>query len=240
MSVLLPQEIDVSKVQHTPVTVNSRGGKSSKVFYNGAEMFVQYGRLNAPFEVSEYESADNPDNKSYYLTVNFDGYKGNDGGEPTRPRAHAAFQAITKLEKNLVKHAAANSLDWLGDEQSEEVCQMFLRKSLQYTKDKTTKKVMDHYSPLMKFMFKVYDNVLKTKVYINNRESQVYSMKHVMELFEPRSEVLILARCDKVTFSAGKYGYKWVIEQLKIYLSPPSIMSSYAFKDEEESDYEQD
>ena len=72
----------------------------------------------------------------------------------------------------------------------------------------------------MKFMFKVYDNVLKTKVYINNRQSQVHTMEHVMELFLQDREVLIIARCDKVTFSGGKYGYKWIIEQLNLPLTP--------------------
>ena len=85
MSIRLPHEIDSSKIQYSPVIVNDKGGKSCKVRdSNGEEVYAQFGRLIAPFEISQYESAENPDRKSY-LTVNFDGYQAEEGETPRVP-----------------------------------------------------------------------------------------------------------------------------------------------------------
>lgn len=215
-----------SNVTFNPLATNKYGGKFSKVLYNGQWFYNQWPRMKSPFGFSKYEAKDGRGNTSYSVDLAFDGYK--DKGTKT----HLAYEYINNMQNHLVKNAVKNNFTWIGDaDATEPVCKALLRPNIRFSKDKKTGKVNDQYPPTMKFALKVYDGELKTKVFLNNKDNQITDIDELLRLVPGRFEAVLIVKCDKVTFNGGKYGFKWLIEQMKVYVQK-NTMGSYAFVDD--------
>ena len=245
-SIHLPKHVKTNTLTYDALAVNSYGGKYSKVHHGGRWLLVQTPKILCPFGINVYEDKDKDGNvtkKSYSLDISFSGYEpapDSDSTDPRLPKVRQLYDLVGNMETALIKHCHKNSFTWLDDpDASEPVCKALLRSNIKWSKDKKTKKINKQYPPRMKFDLPVYDGDMKFKAYIDSRENQITDIDELVRRVSGRCQVVLIAKCDKVTFNGSKYGYKWIVQQLKVY-STKNTMNSYAFIEDSDDEGEQE
>ena len=76
---------------------------------------------------------------------------------------------------------------------------------------------------------------MKFKAYLDNKNNPITNIEELVKLMSGRCEIIAIIKCDKITFNGGKYGYKWSVQQLKLY-STSSQLSKYAFVDDSDDE----
>lgn len=221
-SIHLPRTFDVNDipkyVKVSPIQINDRGGKSAKIKFKGEKWFFQFPRMKFPFGISN----------KYGLTTNasFDGYQSGNA------KIKATFDLIESMQNHLVKVASDNSYTWIEQaEASESICKAFLRPTIRYSRDKVTKKINTQYAPTMSMAFREYNGDLRTKVFLNSKDTKITTTEDLLSKVQGRFEGSCIVCCEKVTFNGPKFGYKFFIEQIKIQ-EKKNIMATYAFRDD--------
>ena len=233
MSVNLAKNVDVNALEFEGPMVNAYGGKSSKVKYNGRWLLVQTPTMTSPFGVNKWEntSQSGSTNAAYSLDVSFNGYEDNEDGEPRDKKVRTFYDKVREMEDALIDHAKDNSYTWFEQENStRDVAKTLLRSAVKFSKDKTTGRENKKYAPRMKFNLPVWEGRMSCKVF-NNEGEEIKSIEEVEEYASGRCQVVIIAKCDKVTFNGAKYGFKWVIQQMKV-IPSTNTLDRYAFIDE--------
>jgi len=245
-SVNLAKHVDTSKITFEGPLANNYGGKYAKVFHKGSWLLVQTTRMLSPFGVNVYEENDSKGHptgkKSYSVDVSFNGYRPDpesDSAEANKPKVKELYDMITSMEDKLVTHASNNSFTWVDNpDASKDVCRALLRSGVKFSRDKDTKQISTKYAPRLKFNLPVWEDGMGFKAYVDSSDNEITDIESLVRIASGKCEVQVIAKCDKVTFNGGKYGFKWSVQQLKIYTSASS-MSSYAFiedSDEDEDD----
>jgi hypothetical protein len=236
MSVKLARNVDANDIEFEGPMVNSYGGKSSKVKYGGRWLLLQTPTMFSPFGVNKWENMNQSGttNASYSIDVSFNGYEDNEDGEPRDKKVREFHDKVREMEDVLIDHAKDNSYTWFDQENaSREVAQTLLRSGIKFSKDKTTGRETKKYAPRLKFNLPVWEGRMSCKVF-NDDGGEIKSIEEVESYASGKCKVVIIAKCDKVTFNGAKYGFKWVIQQMKITPST-NTLDSYAFIDEEGS-----
>ena len=233
MSVNLAKNVDVNALEFEGPMVNAYGGKSSKVKYNGRWLLVQTPTMTSPFGVNKWEntSQSGSTNAAYSLDVSFNGYEDNEDGEPRDKKVRTFYDKVREMEDSLIDHAKDNSYTWFEQENStRDVAKTLLRSAIKFSKDKTTGRENKKYAPRMKFNLPVWEGRMSCKVF-NNDNEEIKTIEEVESYASGRCQVVIIAKCDKVTFNGAKYGFKWVIQQMKV-IPSTNTLDRYAFIDE--------
>jgi hypothetical protein len=117
----------------------------------------------------------------------------------------------------------------------EAVCKALLRTSVKWSKDKVTKQINKKYAPRLKLNLPVWDDGMGFKAYLDTKNNPITTIDELEKVMSGRCEVVAIGKCDKVTFNGGKYGYKWSVQQLKVY-SSTSKLNTYAFIEDSDDD----
>lgn len=232
-SIILAKHVDPKKLTFDGPLANNYGGKYAKVLHNGSWLLVQIPKVVCPFGINVYEETDKNGKvvkKAYSADVSFKGYKADEeSGQPEQPKIKELYDMITMMENSLIKHAHKNAFTWVDNpDASEPVCQALLRSGIKWSRDKQTKQINKKYAPRLKLNLPVYEDGMGFKAFLNGRETQINSIDELLKLASGRCEMVAICKCDRVTFNGGKYGYKWSVQQLKLY-STAGSMSNYAF-----------
>lgn len=231
-SINLANQITIDDISYEGPLANQYGGKYAKVVYNGKWLLLQIPKSNVPFGLNVYEDTDKTGKtikRSYSLDVSFNGLDSN-------TKMEAFYNLIKNMEKKLIKHATKNSFTWVGDDDATEpVCKALLRSSIKWSRDKNTKQINKKYPPRLKLSLPVYDDEMKFKAYLDNKNNPITNIEELVKLMSGRCEIIAIIKCDKITFNGGKYGYKWSVQQLKLY-STSSQLSKYAFVDDSDDE----
>lgn len=236
MSVNLARNVNVDAIEFEGPQVNTYGGKSAKIKYNGRWLLVQTPTMNSPFGVNKWENMNQSGatNASYSIDVSFNGYEDSEDGEPRDKKVREFYDKVREMEDALIDHAKDNSYTWYDQESStRDVAKTLLRSGVKFSKDKTTGRETKKYAPRMKFNLPVWEGRMSCKVFTNEGE-EIKSIDEVESYASGRCQVVIIAKCDKVTFNGAKYGFKWVIQQMKVVPST-NTLDRYAFIDESSS-----
>ena len=242
-SIILAKQVDQNKLTFDGPLANNYGGKYAKVLHNGSWLLVQSPKVVCPFGINVYEETDKNGHvvkKAYSADVSFKGYKADaESGQPEQPKIKELYEMISMMEHSLVKHAHKNAFTWVDDPNaSEAVCQALLRSGIKWSRDKQTKQINKKYAPRLKLNLPVYEDGMGFKAFLNGRDTQITSIDELMKLASGRCEMVAICKCDRVTFNGGKYGYKWSVQQLKLF-STAGSMSNYAFiEDSDDEDAE--
>lgn len=244
-SIHLAKQVNTAAVTYDGPMANNYGGKFAKVLHNGSWLFVQTPKIQSPFGVNVYEDTDKKTGevlkKTYSIDISFNGYVPQDGSdEIPKPKVKDMHDMIVNMESHLVKHATENSFTWVDDEDaSEAVCKALLRSGIKWSKDKETGRVNKKYAPRLKLNLPVYEDGMGFKAFLDTPENPITTIEELIKVGSGRCDIVAIAKCDKVTFNGGKYGYKWNVQQLKIYTST-SGMSGYAFVEDSEDEGDQE
>ena len=244
-SIHLAKHVDTSKITFDGPIANNYGGKFAKVLHKGSWLLLQTTKMLSPFGVNVYEEMDKSGNvvrKAYSIDVSFNGYMPDpDSGsaEPRNQKVRDLYDMVVGMEDTLVDHATENNFTWVDNpDASKDVCRALLRSGVKWSRDKTTKKINKKYAPRFKFNLPVWDDGMGFKAFLDTRDNEIKDIDTLVKVASGRCEVVVIAKCDKVTFNGGKYGYKWSVQQIKIY-STTNTMSGYAFIEDSDEEGEE-
>jgi hypothetical protein len=244
-SINLAKQVDSSKISFDGPIANNYGGKFAKVLHKGSWLLIQTTKMLSPFGVNVYEEMDKSGNvvrKAYSIDVSFNGYQPDpDSGsdQPRNQKVKDLYDMVVGMEDRLVDHATENNFTWVDNpDASRDVCRALLRSGVKWSRDKTTKQINKKYAPRFKFNLPVWDDGMGFKAFLDTRDNEIKDIDTLVKVASGRCEVVIIARCDKVTFNGGKYGYKWSVQQIKIY-STTNTMSGYAFIEDSDEEGEE-
>ena len=246
-SINLSHQVNTSNITYDGPMANSYGGKFAKVSYNGKWPLIQTPKISVPFGLSVYEDKDkngNVTNKTYSFDVSFNGYDEDPmTGEIKNPKIKSFYDLVTKLDNHLVDHVTTNSFTWIDDpDASKPVCKALLRAAMKWSRDKETKKINTQYAPRMKMSLPLWEGEMKFKAFVGETElTEVKNIEELESYMSGKCEVTVICRCDRITFNGGKYGFKWTVQQLKIYPGQSNPLNQAAIineSDDEEVDIE--
>ena len=233
-SIHLAKQVDTASVTYDGPQANNYGGKFAKVLHKNSWLFIQTPKILSPFGVNVYEDIDKKTGevlkKTYSIDISFDGYMAPEGSnEIPKPKVKDTYDLIVNMESHLVKHASENSFTWVDDEDaSEVVCKALLRSGIKWSKDKETGRINKKYAPRLKLNLPVWEDGMGFKAFLDSPDNPITTIEELLKIGSGRCDIVAIVKCDKVTFNGGKYGYKWNVQQLKIYTSKTG-MSGYSF-----------
>lgn len=241
-SIILAKHVDTNNITYEGPLANNYGGKYAKVLHNGRWLQIQTPKVMSPFGVNVYEETDKQGNvtkKAYSVDLSFKGYAEDPENKiEFNPKVNELYQMIINMEKSLVEHAHKNCFTWIDNpDASEPVCKALLRSSIKWSRDKNTKQINHKYAPRLKLNLPVYDDGMGFKAFLNGRDTPISSIDELLKVAQGRCEMVAICKCDKVTFNGGKYGFKWSIQQLKVF-SNVGNMNSYAFIEDSDDEDE--
>ena len=241
-SINLPKNVMIPSITYEGPISNNYGGKFSKVLHGGSWLLIQTPKMLSPFGVNVYDELDKQGNvvrKSYSIDVSFNGYMPNEElGEDmaSNSKVRDLYDMVLNMENHLVDHAYKNNFTWVDNpDASRDVCKALMRTGIKWSRDKTTKQINKKYAPRFKFSLPVWDDGMGFKAFLDNRDNEIKDIDTLVKVASGRCEVVIIAKCDKITFNGGKYGYKWSVQQMKIY-SSTNAMNSYAFIEDSDNE----
>ena len=237
-SVKLAKNVSVNDLEYEGPMKNSYGGKFARVKSGGRWLLVQSPKMSSPFGVNKWENqnASGSTTASYSIEVSFNGYEEDENGEPRDHKVREFYDKVREMEDKLIDHATDNSYEWFEQEDTtRDVSKTLLRSCVRFSKDKTTGRVSKKYAPRMKFNIPVYDGQLSTNCHVFDSENnELKTIEEIQTYASGKCQVVVISRCDKVTFNGAKYGYKWMVQQMKIIPSTNGL-NSYAFIDDDGS-----
>jgi hypothetical protein len=237
-SVKLAKNVSVNDLEYEGPMKNSYGGKFARVKSGGRWLLVQSPKMSSPFGVNKWENqnASGSTTASYSIEVSFNGYEEDDNGEPRDHKVREFYDKVREMEDHLIDHATDNSYEWFEQEDVERgTAKTLLRSCVRFSKDKATGRESKKYAPRMKFNIPVYDGQLSTNCHVFDSDNQeLKTIEEIQAYASGKCQVVVISRCDKVTFNGAKYGYKWMVQQMKIIPSSNGL-NNYAFIDEDGS-----
>jgi len=169
----------------------------------------------------------------YSLDFSFSGYK-TDDRTVEKPLVKRFYEMIGKFETFIKEQAQKNSYSWVGEpDAAEATIRALFRPIVKYPRDKTTGKITDMYPPTMKANVGFWDGRFTLDVYDQNQ----IAVEDPRAALVKGAEALAILSVDAVTFAGGKFGVKFTVQQVKVYL-PDSLRGTYAFNDDEDDDKE--
>ena len=217
---------------------NSYGGKFARVKYQDRWLLIQSPEMSSPFGVSKWENTNSSGSTtaSYSIEVSFNGYEDTEDGEPRNVKVRTFHDKVREMEDYLIDHAKDNCYEWFEQEDvTRDVSKTLLRSCVRFSKDKTTGRESKKYPPRMKFNIPVYDGQLGYGCHIFDKDNtELTSIEDIQNYSSGKCQVIIIAKCDKVTFNGAKYGYKWMIQQMKV-IPSSSGLNSYAFINDDDA-----
>jgi len=215
-SVLIPKEVDLSKINFGTPVRNAKGGLFIPDQYGTKKSLrIQTPVMRIPFGLSSstlYESS------GMTVNVSFDQYESN-------PQLKQFFEFIKKFDNRVFESGKSSHKDWFpGKKYIPEVLEANFKRNIKDPKD-------PKYSPLMKFKVPQIKDKYEIDVFIENEPT-------TMEALTPNAMIIAIVEPRSVWIVNGNFGVTWTVRQIKIVESGPigeGIKESggYAFRDSE-------
>lgn len=240
-NILLPNNIDLSKVTYGAVKTLASGGKSIYISHNGNPFMVQTPEMRSPFGLSKWDRTEKgldgveKNSFKYDLLLGFD-------GRDTREPLNTFYTKIEELDNKLIDDGMENSMNWLGKKMtSREVTEELYTPMIRHSRDKNTGEINDKYPPTFKLTVPYRDGKFQCDVYGPSNNEIDLSTVNLQG-----AKVIAIIQCVGIWVVGKKFGCSWKVLQMKI--TPKSSIPKFAFKeiandkadDEEEEDNEEE
>lgn len=223
-NILLPNNIDLSKVTYGAVKNLASGGKSIYISHNGNPFMVQTPEMRSPFGLSKWDrtekGSDGVEKNSYKydLLLGFD-------GRDTREVLNTFYTKIQELDNKLIDDGMENSMNWLGKKMnSREVTEELYTPMIRHSRDKNTGEINDKYPPTFKITVPYRDGKFQCDVYgPDNNEIDLSAINL------QGARVIAIIQCVGIWVVGKKFGCSWKVLQMKV--TPRSNIPKFAFKE---------
>ena len=229
--ILLPEQIDLSKVTYGAVKVLPSQGKAIGMSHNKKLIIVQTARMRAPFNLSKWDKTekgkDGIEKPSFKfdLLLSFDKDMDSEDNEKKKSNMNIFFNKIKAWDEKLIEDGMENSMNWLGKKiASRDVIQELYTTMLKYSRDKNTGEISDKYAPNFKVTVPYKDGKFDCQVYGPNKQEIDLSTVNLQGAY-----VTAIVQCTGVWVVNKKYGTTWKLLQAKV--EPKSNIPKFAFRE---------
>ncbi len=210
MSVLLPKQIDVSKIKYSEVKVLKSGSKSIYVNHNGSKLFVQTPVMSLPYGVNDNSKfADTDDKKSdekkYDLTLSFANMQDN-------AKVKQFFDKLKELEEKLIDDAFSNRQAWFKNNfnNNKDVVSTMFTPVIKHHKSKDTGEIDDKYPPTLKVKIPYNAKEDKFEFDAYDMDNNEVSFATILDNLKGGKAQLII-QLNGIWFAGGMFGVSWKI-----------------------------
>lgn len=246
MSVLLPKQVDVSKLKYSEVKTLSSGAKTVYINYGFDKLTMQTPVMSLPYGLGEpYENKDTSKGssqvekeKKYDLTLSFRGIDEN-------PKIKSFHDKLKDIENKVIDDAFTNRLAWFKDdyEGNKSFVAKLFTPIVKTDKDKETGKIVGKYPSTFKakLPYDVKNDRFNFDSY--NMDNEELTFTDIMYKLKGAKTQLIVQLMG-IWFAGGKYGCSWKIVSGKFQLQQSSKITfiedsdteKLSIKDDEEED----
>jgi len=231
-----PQEVDLEKVQYSPIRSMDNGGKMSWLNYGEGinPIYLQTKELDVVFDASYYGD----DNTGKFgVRVSFNNLM----GDKKMKQLHKCFK---DFDEKIITDGMKNSQTWLRQaKMTRDTAEALYTPIVKVPIDKETGEPTDKYAPSMQFKIVKRDgNVLckcfdadRNELNVSNPEEDNYV--DVAHLLKKGSKVKLVLKCAGLWIASGKFGCTWQAEQMLV--SVPPKLDDFAFRSDDEDDDEE-
>ena len=230
-----PQEVEMDKIQYSPVRSMDNGGKMSWLNYGDGinPIYIQTKELDVVFDAS-YFGDDN--NGKYGVRVSFN----NLNGDKNMQKLH---KCLKDFDEKVITDGMKNSQAWLRQaKMTRDTAEALYTPIVKVPIDKESGEPTDKYPPSMQFKIVKRDGNILCKCFDVDRnelnvsnpgEDNYVDISHVLK---KGSKVRLVLKCAGLWIASGKFGCTWQAEQMMV--SVPPKLDDFAFRSDEEDDEE--
>ena len=235
MTVILPKQIDVSKLRYSEVKQMKSGAKSVYINYGNDKLTIQTPALYLPYGISppyseKEKKDDQPAEKvvpGSALDVSFRGMDDND-------KVKQLYYKLKDIENKIVDDAFGNRELWFKDDfdNNKAFCKKLFSPIIKVDKDPNTGKELGKYPP-----------TFKAKIPFDKNEQCImdcYDMQNeeldINDVFKKLkgAKVVMIIQLTGLWMAGGKYGCSWKVCSSKFQLSQNVKVTFIKDSDEED------
>ena len=231
MSVVLPNELNLSEVVFGEIKPMNNGGKIMYVNHNGASLNIQTPELRLPFDASCFKDADGKSEK-YAFSCSLDNY------ESSKPMKEL-FEKLVELDEKVKSYAKENSVAFFKKKTiSDETIDELYNPIVKVSKDPETGEPNGKYAPSFKVKINKRDDKIQCKMYDNKKVSfdingVTDNPVNIEKLLVKDTRCKMLVCCTGVWIINGKFGCSWKAVQMRLNVATKDL-DDYAFRDTED------
>jgi len=230
-----PQEVEMDKIQYSPVRSMDNGGKMSWLNYGEGinPIYLQTKELDVVFDASYYGD----DNTGKFsVRVSFNNLKGD-------KKMQQLHKCLKDFDEKVITDGMKNSQSWLRQaKMTRDTAEALYAPIVKVPVDKESGEPTDKYPPSMQFKIVKRDgNVLckcfdaeRNELNVSNPEEENYV--DIAHLLKKGSKVKLVLKCAGLWIASGKFGCTWQAEQMLV--SVPPKLDDFAFRSDDEDDEE--
>ena len=228
-----PQEVDMSKIQYSPIRSMDNGGKMSWLNYGEGinPIYIQTKELDVVFDASYFSSTEN--SGKFSVRVSFDMAK-----DKKAQQLHKCFK---DFDEKIIADGMKNSQSWLRQaKMTRDTAEALYTPIVKVPIDRETGEPTDKFPPSMQFkvvkrdgniLCKCFDSDRK-EINVSNPEEENYV--DLAQLLKKGSKVKLVLKCSGLWIASGKFGCTWQAEQMLV--SVPPKLEDFAFRSDDEDD----
>jgi hypothetical protein len=225
--ILLPSQIDLTKVKYGAVKVLPSGGKSIYLSHDNAPIMIQTPEMRSPFGLSKWDKAGEKgadgvekENFKYDLLLGFD-------GKETRENLSTFFDKMVGFDDKLITDGMDNSMNWLGKKiSSREVIEELYTPIVRYSRDKNTNEINNKYPPTFKVTVPFRNGKFDCSIYGPDKSELDLSTVNLQG-----ARIVAIIQCVGIWVVNKKYGCSWKVLQMKVL--PRSTIPKFAIREVE-------
>jgi len=221
MSVILPKQIDLSKIRYSDLKTLKSGAKSVYVNYGTEKLTIQTPALHLPYGVSPPYSDKNDNSQTdenkflpgSALDVSFRGMEENN-------KIKMFYDKLKELEQKIIDDAFENRQKWFKDDFDDN--KAFVKKLfspiVKIDKDKETGKELGKYPPTFKSKIPVDYKTEKPSMDCFDMDNNELDFLEIFKNLKG-AKVVLIVQLTGLWFAGGKYGCSWKACSAKFQLS---------------------
>ena len=241
MTVILPKQIDVSKIKYSEVKQMKSGAKSVYINYGNDKLTIQTPALYLPYGISPpYSEKEKKDDQPVEkvvpgsaLDVSFRGMDEND-------KINQLYNKLKELENKIVDDAFENRELWFKDDfdNNKAFCKKLFSPIIKVDKDPNTGKELGKYPPTFKAKIPFDKNEVCTMDCYDMQNEEL----HINDVFKrlKGAKVVMIVQLTGLWMAGGKYGCSWKVCTGKFQLSQNVKVTFIKDSDEDVEDDEEE
>ena len=240
MSVILPKQIDVSKLKYSEVKTLKSGAKSVYVNYGNEKLTIQTPALHLPYGISPPYSEkkdDLPQDKfiaGSALDVSFRGMESN-------PKIKLFYDKLKEVEQKIIDDAFINRQAWFKDDFDDN--KAFVKKLfspiIKVDKDPNTGKELGKYPPTFKAKIPVDYKSEQPNIDCMDMDNNPINFLDIFNSLKG-AKVVLIVQLTGMWFAGGKYGCSWKVCSGKFQLAQNIKVQFVQDSDDDNNDNEEE
>ena len=237
MTVILPKQIDVSKLKYSEVKQMKSGAKSVYINYGNDKLTIQTPALYLPYGISPpYSEKEKKDDQPIEKVVPGSTLDVSFRGMDENEKVKQLYNKLKDIENKIVDDAFENRELWFKDDfdNNKAFCKKLFSPIIKVDKDPNTGKELGKYPPTFKAKIP-FDKNEQCTMDCYDMQNEELDINEVFKKLKGAKVVMII-QLTGLWMAGGKYGCSWKVCSSKFQLSQ-NVKVTF-IKDSDEEDVE--